>query len=249
MQLRLAFAVAAFLEPEILIIDEVLAVGDAEFQKKCMGKMDDVSKSGRTVLFVSHNMSAVSALCKTAIVLDKGSVALKGNVEDCIRLYSEKNFAESQEWKGTAGNENAKLTHTWIRSINNDGFLYTTSELEIGIELEVLKPITGLVLGFTLFSQFNYELAYTLFDDMESSLPPTIQPGVLKKTFVIPVNTLAKGTYHVEFDVGIHNMQRIIHNEGALIFTLDNVDGRGRRFMVPDMRGKVGLLRPNWFQS
>jgi len=234
------------LEPEILIIDEVLAVGDAEFQKKCMGKMNDVSKSGRTVLFVSHNMSAVSALCKTGIVLDKGSVALNGDVEDCIRLYSEKNFAESQEWKGEAGNENATVTHTWIRSINNEGFLYTTSDLEIGIEIEILKPITGLVLGFTLFSQFNYELAYTLFDDEEYGLPPTMQPGKFKKTFVIPANTLAKGTYQLLFDVGIHNQQRIINEEGSLQFTIDNVDGRGRRFMVPDMRGRVSLLRPNW---
>src|SRR5690606_28796202 len=79
MQLRLAFAVAAFLENEILIIDEVLAVGDAEFQKKCLGKMQDVSKSGRTVLFVSHNMSAVMELCRKAILLQQGELKLKGN--------------------------------------------------------------------------------------------------------------------------------------------------------------------------
>src|SRR6267154_5841984 len=74
MQLRLAFAVAAFLEPEILIIDEVLAVGDAEFQKKCLGKMEDVSKSGRTILFVSHNMAAIRALCSFAILLEQGTI-------------------------------------------------------------------------------------------------------------------------------------------------------------------------------
>src|SRR5258706_953802 len=72
MQLRLAFAVAAFLEPEILIIDEVLAVGDAEFQKKCLGKMEDVSKNGRTILFVSHNLSALQRLCKTSVILTQG---------------------------------------------------------------------------------------------------------------------------------------------------------------------------------
>lgn len=249
MQLRLAFAVAAFLEPEILIIDEVLAVGDAEFQKKCMGKMDEVSKSGRTILFVSHNMTAVSSLCKTGILLDKGSIVYNGDVEECIRLYSEKNLAEALEWRGDAGNERVKLLHTWIISTNNNGCLYTTSDLEIGIEIEVLKPVTGLVLGFTLFSQFNYELAYTLFDDHESSLPPMINPGRMIKKFVIPANTLAKGTYHVEFDVGIHNTQRIINNEGTLTFTLDNIDGRGRRFSLPDIRGRVGLFRPSWLKS
>src|SRR5689334_5513418 len=87
MQLRLAFAVAAFLEPEILIIDEVLAVGDAEFQKKCMGKMDEVSKSGRTILFVSHNMGAVTNLCSKAVLLRKGQVAMIDSAEKVVEQY------------------------------------------------------------------------------------------------------------------------------------------------------------------
>jgi lipopolysaccharide transport system ATP-binding protein len=87
MQLRLAFAVAAFLEPEILIIDEVLAVGDAEFQKKCMRKMDEVSKNGRTILFVSHNMGAIESLCKRGIVLSTGKVGFVGTVSDAVNHY------------------------------------------------------------------------------------------------------------------------------------------------------------------
>ncbi|MFL5763682.1 MAG: ABC transporter ATP-binding protein [Bacteroidia bacterium] len=87
MYVRLAFAVAAHLEPEILIVDEVLAVGDAEFQKKCMGKMKDVAGEGRTVIFVSHNMQAVSNLCSTGLLLNKGKTEIHGNVEDCIKRY------------------------------------------------------------------------------------------------------------------------------------------------------------------
>jgi lipopolysaccharide transport system ATP-binding protein len=87
MYVRLAFAVAAHLEPETLIVDEVLAVGDAEFQKKCMGKMKDVSGEGRTVIFVSHNMQAVSNLCGTGLLLNKGKVEVNGNIEDCIKRY------------------------------------------------------------------------------------------------------------------------------------------------------------------
>jgi lipopolysaccharide transport system ATP-binding protein len=87
MYVRLAFAVAAHLEPEILIVDEVLAVGDAEFQKKCLGKMQDVSKGGRTVLFVSHNMNAVQKLCQRAIVLQAGKIKQIGNVEESITHY------------------------------------------------------------------------------------------------------------------------------------------------------------------
>lgn len=88
MYVRLAFAVAAHLEPEILIIDEVLAVGDAEFQNKCLGKMRDVSNSGRTVLFVSHNMSAVRRLCRSGLYLDKGQVVLTGDIERLIEAYA-----------------------------------------------------------------------------------------------------------------------------------------------------------------
>lgn len=91
MQLRLAFAVAAFLEPEILIIDEVLAVGDAEFQKKCMGKMSDVSNSGRTILFVSHNMGAVAQLCKRGILLKNGSKVFEGGANELIDHYLKQN--------------------------------------------------------------------------------------------------------------------------------------------------------------
>jgi lipopolysaccharide transport system ATP-binding protein len=87
MMVRLGFAVAAHLEPEILVVDEVLAVGDAEFQKKCLGKMKDVAGEGRTVLFVSHNIQAISNLCNTGLLLNKGQIEIKGNIEDCIKKY------------------------------------------------------------------------------------------------------------------------------------------------------------------
>jgi homopolymeric O-antigen transport system ATP-binding protein len=97
MFMRLAFSVAAHLEPEILIVDEVLAVGDAEFQKKCLGKMRDVSQSGRTVLFVSHNMAAVQQLCSRGIVLDRGRMVFDGNVDAAIGHYLESNRAAATE--------------------------------------------------------------------------------------------------------------------------------------------------------
>ena len=96
MTVRLGFAIAAHLEPEILVVDEVLAVGDAEFQKKAIGKMQDVSKGeGRTVLFVSHNMGAVRSLCKSSIVLNNGSICFSGDVDQGIYLYSESNSSKT----------------------------------------------------------------------------------------------------------------------------------------------------------
>jgi lipopolysaccharide transport system ATP-binding protein len=97
MQLRLAFAVAAFLENEILIIDEVLAVGDAEFQKKCMGKMGEVSKSGRTIIFVSHNMSAIAQFCKASVLLDSGQIQKRGTTNEIISEYINRNNVNTSE--------------------------------------------------------------------------------------------------------------------------------------------------------
>ena len=94
MYVRLAFAVAAHLNPEILIVDEVLAVGDAEFQKKCLGKMQDVAQSGRTVLFVSHNMGTLRALCSRGILMQKGSIRLEGDVETVVESYSARQGAQ-----------------------------------------------------------------------------------------------------------------------------------------------------------
>jgi lipopolysaccharide transport system ATP-binding protein len=114
MQLRLAFAVAAFLENEILIIDEVLAVGDADFQQKCMGKMGEISKSGRTILFVSHNISAVKNLCNKGIVLNSGEMAFQGNATEAIQFYqtnnkSSHNYSFNEYDEITIGNENIKI--------------------------------------------------------------------------------------------------------------------------------------------
>ncbi|MCA6364012.1 MAG: ABC transporter ATP-binding protein [Bacteroidetes bacterium] len=99
MQLRLAFAVAAFLEPEIIVIDEVLAVGDAEFQQKCLGKMDDISRSGRTILFVSHNMAAVQSLCSKTILLSGGKVKSMGKTADVIAGYLNENLGSASSYE------------------------------------------------------------------------------------------------------------------------------------------------------
>lgn len=120
MQLRLAFAVAAFLENEILIIDEVLAVGDAEFQKKCMGKMEDVSKSGRTILFVSHNMGALQSLCKQAVLLDKGKSSEVLPAQQAVQMYLNKTSDKSNEIVNTGLSKKAKIYNTVIRNNKND---------------------------------------------------------------------------------------------------------------------------------
>lgn len=149
MYVRLAFAVAAHMEPEILIVDEVLAVGDAEFQKKCLGKMNDVSKSdGRTVIFVSHNMGAINALCSSAILLDKGRIKANGNTEMITGMYFGGGFAEEGEFiVGKAGNHEKVIIERVIlrndkgTALNNFHFGESISvEVELNSLEEFDKP-------------------------------------------------------------------------------------------------------------
>jgi lipopolysaccharide transport system ATP-binding protein len=144
MYVRLAFAVAAHLEPEILIVDEVLAVGDAEFQKKCLGKMKDVSSQGRTVIFVSHNMSAVKSLCNRAIVLEKGEVVYMGETDQAVSKY--------------LGSANGILNFK-NQVAENDGFNLKTVEVS-SRNKNFSEPIIRtdeILLKFTYDNQSNYD--------------------------------------------------------------------------------------------
>jgi lipopolysaccharide transport system ATP-binding protein len=155
MQLRLAFSVAAFLEPEILIIDEVLAVGDAEFQKKCLGKMEDVSKSGRTILFVSHNMSAVLGLCSHALLIDNGKIVEQGSAHSVVPKYlsgSKKNKFDNgcQALSGGVTLCNLKVVRETVFSQDN-------LQLSFNIVSEQKNKISDLALLF--YNNLNERVA------------------------------------------------------------------------------------------
>jgi lipopolysaccharide transport system ATP-binding protein len=145
MYVRLAFAVAAHLEPEILIVDEVLAVGDTAFQKKCLGKMGEVATSGRTVLFVSHNMAAVANLCSRAIVLERGRVALDGTVQDAIALYNQD--GNTHVYVGEA-----RPHAPCIRRVEIDLEALSAGDLRVAVQFESPFPLDPLV-GVVVHSQ------------------------------------------------------------------------------------------------
>lgn len=153
MQLRLAFAVAAFLENEILIIDEVLAVGDAEFQKKCIGKMGDISRSGRTVLFVSHNLAQLKDICEKTILLENGSLTHNGKTAESVAYYQNKLLPGNQLLKNALrkGPSQSIFQFTGM-AITDETNILENSKIEITFEFTVTQKITGLVLG-VLFSE------------------------------------------------------------------------------------------------
>ena len=182
MQLRLAFAVAAHLQPEILIIDEVLAVGDAEFQKKCLGKMEDVSKSGRTILFVSHNLASLKNICKRGFLLDKGVLVAQGEIQSVIDIYSidkkhHHNITDFVKQSGTHANVNRVTIN------GSDGNILLLEHRNVNIEIDItfirktafelqvhIKKEDVIVCSFAkftksgtqVFEMARYKLAYNL---------------------------------------------------------------------------------------
>lgn len=154
MQLRLAFAVAAFLEPEILIIDEVLAVGDAEFQKKCMGKMEDVSKSGRTILFVSHNLSAVSQLCQRSLLLKSGTLLMQDETNKVIDQY----IAQSRD---NSFPETVSVTHGMELKNMQFNLNVASGSNELEFSITVSQTSVNVLSGFALliYNSLNERVA------------------------------------------------------------------------------------------
>jgi lipopolysaccharide transport system ATP-binding protein len=200
MYVRLAFAVAAHLEPEILIVDEVLAVGDAQFQKKCLGKMEDVSKSdGRTVIFVSHNMSAIQNLCTTAIYLNKGSVDQIGNVHEVIDKYLNHGILTAgNKWMGGhKPNESVSINSVEILSNSTTGLneLYLVDEISVRIKVRISQSIKGL--AYELFVRNNEgSIVFSSFTDTKNT-----EVGEYVVDCIIPPNTFNNGRYI--FTVGL----------------------------------------------
>ncbi|WP_281847508.1 ABC transporter ATP-binding protein [Olleya namhaensis] len=195
MTVRLAFAVAAFLEPEILVIDEVLAVGDAEFQKKAIGKMQDISRGeGRTVLFVSHNMAAVKSLCTRGIVLEHGKIKFSGNIDDCLSVYSGNNSdSRMSNYKGKG-----IIKKAWI-SQKNISFLDT---LEIKVAFETNIEVKKLILGIVIKDDSGREL---LSVNNKHYNQPNLNSELVKKGEVlIAINRLRliPGKYSIDLFFG-----------------------------------------------
>lgn len=203
MSVRLAFAVAAHLEPEILIVDEVLAVGDAAFQKKCISKMKDVGKSGRTILFVSHNMPAVKTLCTRAILLNEGRLVMDGTPHDIVSSYmnSDIGVPASREWPDTKlapGRDVASLRA--IRVVDKAGKVADCIDIResVALQMEYDVHVAGHILlpQFYIYNDEGVLLFGTVDRDREWQTHPR-PAGRYTSTAWIPGNLLTAGTFYV----------------------------------------------------
>jgi lipopolysaccharide transport system ATP-binding protein len=214
MYVRLAFAVAAHLEPEILIVDEVLAVGDTQFQKKCLGKMKTVGSEGRTVIFVSHNMSAISALCSTGVVLDRGKVAYYGNVDRCISEYEVRNSeGQGEVWVRPASQKSGSLVITQINSLLTGSQPNLTLTLEVKIESRSQhKP--GL-LAIDILTLSGMGLMQTV-PQVAPFIEDTESEHTVKVSIALP--PLIPNQYLVSVWAGSHNTETLDEAKDAIMF-------------------------------
>lgn len=249
MYLRLAFAVAAHLEPEILVVDEVLAVGDAEFQRKCLGKMGEVAREGRTVLFVSHNMSAILRLTEETLVLDKGRLVMRAPTPEAVDYYLSQGFSQTGErvWDPEEIPASAApFRPIALRIRNAQGQVVdTVRSVEpsvIEIEYELSAPIAGLRVGFYLMSTRG-EYVFTSFDtdDPERFEHFSVRPaGRYISRCLLPANLLNEGRFVVGVNASTYRVRRYFQDEQALTFTVDATGAPGTQWPEP----RLGAVRP-----
>jgi lipopolysaccharide transport system ATP-binding protein len=216
MYMRLAFAVAAHLEPEILVVDEVLAVGDAAFQAKCLRKMNDVASHGRTVLFVSHNMPAVKTLCKTAVRLDQGEVVDRGEASGVVDRYLRETTAVAdrisiqQQLREMPADPVLRI---YDIAVLQDGAaapaVLSHRPLEIRIEYEVFESTAGLHVHVMLYDLEDIMIFETLHNGTEPGLP-LVRAGRYVSTAMIPAEFLAPRPYQIRVTAAIHAVRTLL---------------------------------------
>lgn len=227
MQLRLAFSVAAHLEPEILLIDEVLAVGDMEFQKKCIGKMEEVSKShGRTILFVTHNLDSLRKFCPVTVLLDQGRIVETGSTEKIISLYVSKHLETKAEMSWENGryspNKEIVLHRAWLHDENGNtrSRFDTTEKVGISMDYTVLQDDIAFTHGLNLFNQEQVNV-FNSHDVSASGTGLRKKKGHYQATAWIPGNLLPEGIFSISVALFLPNpLDVLVHEQQQLSFEL-----------------------------
>ena len=217
MTVRLAFAVAAHLEPEILIVDEVLAVGDLNFRRKCLGKMREISSTvGRTVIFVSHDMASIQNICTSGMLLDYGKVVFFGGAKEAVKEYlriNEKAKSSSLEWvapeSGLPFSEAIRIQRFYIKDVTKEqvaiGKLFNTKRYSIVIESDLIQSDSRLIFLVAFYSEGQELLFVTDIHDTGEHDFGEVMPGKIELSVMMPTTLLANGTYEIELLCALHH--------------------------------------------
>lgn len=248
MYLRLGFAVAAHLRPEILMVDEVLAVGDVAFQRKCLGKMSQVSDAGRTVIFVSHNMAAVTRLCARAVWLHHGRVRRIGDARDVVAAYLAEMAPTVPErtWGDSGpGDGSMRLESVGIRGAEASVALGLTQDqpLTVSIRYRVLRPIPDSNVGVELKAADGTTVFTSLDSDHGGTEGRPRRPGTYEATCTIPAHLLNEGRYYLSFTAGIPFISLCFRADDALAIEVGPpLPATGEKARLPVK--KAGVIDP-----
>jgi lipopolysaccharide transport system ATP-binding protein len=245
MYVRLAFAVAAHLEPEILLVDEVLAVGDAAFQRKCMGKMGQVAQQGRTILFVSHNMAAITRLCQKAIWFDKGQLRESGPAEEIVQKYLAFGAEDAGEvtyrdnGKPAPGSEYVKLEAIRVRGRNGtiSPSLDVRNPFTLEVQYRILQRVNNLRVGVRLLAHEGTVVFSST--DMDTADEMVREPGVYVSRCEVPGELLNYGQYFVSVGCDFPMVRTHFAIDQGLSFTIEQTGGAGGHLSD----GRSGMLR------
>ncbi|HOP47873.1 MAG TPA: ABC transporter ATP-binding protein [Desulfobacteraceae bacterium] len=246
MYVRLAFAVAAHLEPEILLVDEVLAVGDAAFQKKCLGKMGSVAEQGRTVLFVSHNMAAILSLCNKAYMMDNGCITYNGTAGDAVAYYmkntSSKIAIPLNERTDREGNGSVRLTSIFVSNRAGNSSISCGDCLRIKIGYTALEKLSRTSFSVRIYDQFNQPIIF-LNNELTGELPDTLSASGFVTCITNPIN-ITPGLYIVNLSVwvGGERADRVQH---AYEFNVEADDFYGTGKWI-SRQESLCLLKQEW---
>jgi len=248
MYLRLAFSVAAHLEPEILVVDEVLAVGDAEFQRKCLGKMSDVASEGRTVLFVSHDMSAISQLTEETMVLEDGNLVYRARTDDAIDYYMSSGFSDAGErrWDQDEVDTEGPFQPVALRVLNPEGTITdrfkSVKPITVEFEYYLDEPVKALRTGIYLRDLMG-SYVFTSFDTDDRNRYQKFEQrsaGHYVSRAVIPGDLLNEGQYALGVNAGVYKITRYFQDLRALVVNISGVGAPGKQWS----ERRHGVIRP-----
>jgi lipopolysaccharide transport system ATP-binding protein len=250
MKVRLAFSVAAHLEPEILLIDEVLAVGDLDFQRKCLDKMENIGQQGRTVLFVSHNLSAITRLCERAILLEEGKLIKEGSAHQMVSAYLNSSFGTSavREWENTEDSPSGSVARLLAVRVQDENGGITDAvdirrPMRIEMEYEVIENGHVLLPHFGLRNDRGISVFVTV--DLDAEWRQRSRPkGRYRSTVWIPGNLLAEGTHFVNCHLMTMNPEELQFSERSIISfnVIDSLEGDSARGDYG--KNMPGVVRP-----
>lgn len=247
MYVRLGFAVAAHLEPDILIVDEVLAVGDAEFQKRCLSRMAEATRSGSTILFVSHNMQLVRRLCRHGIMLEGGRMIAEGDVDSVVRTYLASVDTDDEgrrRWtdENPLGDEECRVTEIRVTDETDEPrTTYFSSKpffVTLEFELSVVNP--SLNIGVELATVDGLVVFFSSFRDVSDETLPRLVPGKNALRCEIPADLLNSGRYVINLRISLHTVRWIVYEDAVLHF--DVMADHGESLFLS--AGRPGVIAP-----